>query len=299
MRSLAVLLDYSEEDWPSMDLVGNMLATSLQNDFSERVRTVKVSPRMNLRFSKLSSRPFLFNADRLINRFIDYPSYASGKIESSDGYHVCDHSYSQLVSALRKRPDIKSINTSIPIGVYCHDLDTFKCILEPTEENRPGWFRKMSERILRGMQSADFVFHSTEAIRQQILKYQLVDEKKLIHAPYGLAQEFCESSKFDDQNSEHGTYIMHVGSAIERKRLDVLLKSLAEVVKKHPKLKLIQVGAVWTAEQVQLIKRLGIGDSITQVKGISREQLAKLYTHAAAVVIPSEAEGFGLPVLEA
>src|SRR5262249_18979677 len=39
--------------------------------------------------------------------------------------------------------------------------------------------------------------------------------------------------------------------------------------------------------------------SATQVRGLSREQLAELYRRAAAVLVPSEAEGFGLPVIEA
>ena len=45
--------------------------------------------------------------------------------------------------------------------------------------------------------------------------------------------------------------------------------------------------------------RLGIGPFVTQVRGLSRDQLAELYRRAAAVMVPSEAEGFGLPVIEA
>jgi glycosyltransferase involved in cell wall biosynthesis len=38
---------------------------------------------------------------------------------------------------------------------------------------------------------------------------------------------------------------------------------------------------------------------LTQFRGLSRAQIASLYRTASVVVLPSEAEGFGLPVIEA
>src|SRR5206468_3095008 len=92
------------------------------------------------------------NADRLLNRMWDYPRYARGRVCDFDLFHVCDHSYSQLVHRL---PAART-------GVYCHDLDTFRCLLEPAAEPRPRWFRAMARHILRGMQKAAVVFYSTD-----------------------------------------------------------------------------------------------------------------------------------------
>jgi glycosyltransferase involved in cell wall biosynthesis len=50
---------------------------------------------------------------------------------------------------------------------------------------------------------------------------------------------------------------------------------------------------------VKLIDRLGIADGITQLMGVDRPTIARLYRQAALVVMPSEAEGFGLPIIEA
>ena len=66
-----------------------------------------------------------------------------------------------------------------------------------------------------------------------------------------------------------------------------------------PDLRLIQVGGPWTAAQHEHIERLGLGDAVMQLRGLTRPQLAGLYRHAALVLQPSEAEGFGLPVAEA
>jgi glycosyltransferase involved in cell wall biosynthesis len=59
------------------------------------------------------------------------------------------------------------------------------------------------------------------------------------------------------------------------------------------------VGGEWTADQRERAGRLGVAGDVTQVRGLTREQVASLYRRAAVVLQPSEAEGFGLPVVEA
>src|SRR4029077_18309082 len=95
------------------------------------------------------------------------------------------------------------------------------------------------------------------------------------------------------------TYILHVGSTIRRKRIDVLLRAFARIVEEFPKLYLVRVGGPMTAEQSQLAKRLGIGDKIVQAPHLTKAQLAALYQQAAILLQTSDAEGFGLPVIEA
>jgi glycosyltransferase involved in cell wall biosynthesis len=61
----------------------------------------------------------------------------------------------------------------------------------------------------------------------------------------------------------------------------------------------VPVGGPWPAALADRIDRLRVGPWVTQVRGLTRSQLAGLYQQAAAVLVPSEAEGFGLPVVEA
>jgi glycosyltransferase involved in cell wall biosynthesis len=84
-----------------------------------------------------------------------------------------------------------------------------------------------------------------------------------------------------------------------RKRLDVLLDLFTEVSAVRPELRLVQVGPSWTTERSRQITRLRIGERLVKLTGLGRPQLAELYRNAAAVLVPSEAEGFGLPVIEA
>jgi glycosyltransferase involved in cell wall biosynthesis len=285
---LAILADYREENWPSMDLAAEMLTRELQAGFGQQIDARQVCPEYRRRASRIVNAQAARNADRLFNRLRDYPRFAATIRDDFDLFHVVDHSYSQLLHSL---PAERT-------GVYCHDLDTFRCILLPDAEPRPRWFRAMTRHILRGFQKAAIVFHSTCAIRQQIIEHSLIDPAKLVHAPLGIAPEFSPESPGDVQLPVDASrpFVLHVGSCIARKRIDVLLDVLARL---DGDVRLIQVGGEWTPAQRAQIDRLKIGDRIRQLRGISRNTLAELYRRARVVLLTSEAEGFGLPLVEA
>jgi glycosyltransferase involved in cell wall biosynthesis len=90
-----------------------------------------------------------------------------------------------------------------------------------------------------------------------------------------------------------------VGSTIPRKRIDVLLKVFGGVLKNTPAIQLVRVGGPLTDAQRALAVQLGIDTYITEMPTLDREQLADLYRHAAIVLLPSDREGFGLPLVEA
>jgi glycosyltransferase involved in cell wall biosynthesis len=304
---LAVICDYLEEDWPSMELCAQMLIEHLQSEQAEFLQVVPVRPTFQKRFQRipwLSRKRAAFNADRLLNRFWDYPSYLSQQVADFDLFHVSDHSYSQLVHVL---PPERT-------GVFCHDLDAFRSLVEPEQEPRPAWFKAMSSRILCGLQKAAVVFYSTAPVREQIERYGLLgpnaselgSRTRLVQAPCGISSEFSITpshvSTTDQQVLEQigeAPFVLHVGSCIPRKRIDVLLEVFAGSRIKYPDLRLVKVSGDWTETQQEQIARLGIGSSIIYLKGLERTTLAALYRRAAVVLLTSEAEGFGLPVIEA
>jgi glycosyltransferase involved in cell wall biosynthesis len=282
-----------------MDLAAEMLLREAQAACAGRVRAVRVCPPFRRRFGRLpwlGRRAAAFNADRLLNRTWDYPRYLRRRVAEFDLFHVCDHSYAQLVHAL---PAERT-------GVHCHDLDAFRCLIEPRRDLRPRWFRAVARRILRGLQKAAVVFCTTETIRDQIAAHGLFDPARLVHAPNGVAPEFTADpvgaggEALADLPIPAGRpFLLHVGSCIPRKRIDVLLEVFARVSGRRPDLALVQVGGSWTAPQQRQVARLGVGSAVVQVRGLSRGRLAALYRAAAVVLQPSEAEGFGLPVVEA
>jgi glycosyltransferase involved in cell wall biosynthesis len=296
---LALICDYREEQWPSMDLVAEMLEAQLMRRHADEVAVTALRAPYRRLFGGLAragAAGAARNADRLLNRMLTYPRWLRGRRTSFDVFHVCDHSYSQVVHAL---PAERT-------GVFCHDLDTFRSILAPASEPRPRWFRAMARRILRGMQKAAVVFYATEDVRRQIESHGLVDPTRLVHAPPGVAEEFTMASVTDDDPHDEtvravmtAPFVLNVGSTIPRKRIDVLLDVFAAIAPRHPELRLVQIGGEWTEDQRRQIERLNLGPRVRQLQGLSRRALASLYRQASVVVQLSDAEGFGLPIVEA
>ncbi len=299
---LAVLCDLVEENWPSMDLVAEMLLAQLRQAAPPIFEPVRVCPPFARRFSRLpvprARQRAAMNADRLVNRLWDYPRRLRHDRDRFDYHHVCDHTYANVVHSLPRGRT----------GVFCHDLDTFRSLLQPAVEPRPRWFRAMVRRVLSGLQKADVVFHTTGTIRAQIVKHGLLDERRLVQAPYGIAAEYTPDAPAPGEEPAHlvlgsafadAPLLLHVGSCIPRKRLDVALAVFESVRRSRPELRFVQVGGEWTAEHEALIERLGVRDRLVQLPRQDRATIASLYRRAAVVIMPSEAEGFGLPVVEA
>jgi glycosyltransferase involved in cell wall biosynthesis len=295
---LALLMDPLEEGWPSMDLAGEALFEQLQGPLAESVRVTPVRPRMvplARSLPVLRERRQALNVDRLLTRFLAYPARLALQTRGHDAYHVVDHTYAQLVHAL---PPERT-------GVYCHDLDAFRSILEPEKEPRPAWFRAMAWATLKGLRRAAVVFHSTGTVREELLRHGLVPPERLVHAPLGTSPEYGPEPVPGDRSDEvlrplgGRPYVLHVGSGIARKRVDVLFEVFAALRSRHPELRLVQQGAALNEAQRAQVARLGIGDALLQPPKLDRATLAGLYRRARGVLVTSEAEGFGLPVIEA
>lgn len=298
---LAVICDYAEENWPSMDLVAEMLLKHLRAEHASTVEATRVCPPLRYRFSRLpvlGKKSFAFNSDRLVNRFRDYPRLLKREREKFDLFHLVDHSYAQLVHEL---PAERTI-------VTCHDLDTFRSVLEPEREPRARWFVAMTGKILDGLRRAARVTCDSVATQEELLKYQIVPVERTVVIPNGVhpscspdgdAAADREAARLLGDESDAVIDLLHVGSTVARKRIDVLLQVFAEVREEFPGARLLRAGGEFTAQQMKLVERLGLSQSILVLPQLSRPVLAAVYRRAALVLQPSEREGFGLPVVEA
>jgi glycosyltransferase involved in cell wall biosynthesis len=95
------------------------------------------------------------------------------------------------------------------------------------------------------------------------------------------------------------TDLLHVGSPIPRKRIDLLLRIFAALARQHPSARLIRVGGAFTSAQRDLLRSLQLDDRLVTLPYLTSSQLAAVYRRAALLLLPSEREGFGLPVIEA
>jgi glycosyltransferase involved in cell wall biosynthesis len=290
---LAVIFDAAEERWPSMDLVAEMLLRHLQLEHADRFSASPVHPLFSGVFRALPvlDQRTAWNADRLLTRFLIYPAQLVTRRRDFELFHVSDHTYAQLVHVL---PADRT-------GVFCHDLDAFACLVR-SNGAVPAWRRAIARSQLAGLQRASLVFYSTEQVREEIERAGLVNPQRLVHAPYGVADEFFSADGVDEIPAgllPSTPFLLHVGSNMARKRLDVLFEVFAAVRRHYPDLVLVQQGADLTPEQKALVERLGVSGALIQPPRLSRAALASLYRRAELVLLTSESEGFGLPVVEA
>jgi glycosyltransferase involved in cell wall biosynthesis len=302
---VAVLCDYLEEGWPSMDLVGSMIVEHLNRLHGEVIEATAILPRFRSRLGveKFAAR-FGRNADRMLNRHVDYPRVARrlGKGGEFDLFHVVDHSYAHLVGVL---PRGRSV-------VTCHDLDAFRCLLEPEREPRPSWFRALARRTLRGVRDSAFVAADSLATLRGLVDRGIVPESRVRVVHLGTHPECSPEANLEADGEGcrllgplGAPELLHVGSNIPRKRVDVLLGVFAKVRESIPGARLVKVGGALPPELASMADRLGISECIAMLPPFSptsardRATLAAVYRRAALVLQPSEAEGFGLPVAEA
>lgn len=297
---VAIVCDLVEENWPSMDLVGDMLLQYLQRDHAARIAASQIRPPMRRRMTRLPLRAgaVALNADRLLNRFGDYPRLLSRQRDRYDLFHLVDHSYSQLLHVL---PAERTVIT-------CHDLDTFRCVMESGGDSRTPMFRMMTRRILSGFQRAARVICDSVATRDDIVSNGLLPAERTVVIPIGVHPACSpeaspaadrEAARWLGRPTEGAIDLLHVGSTVQRKRIDILLRVFAGVLRRYPRARLIRVGGGFSPAQAALARELGVEGSVVVLPPVDRDVLAAVYRRAALVLQPSEREGFGLPVVEA
>jgi glycosyltransferase involved in cell wall biosynthesis len=295
---VAVIADYLEEGWASMDLVAEMLMAHLRQEHGGRIRPVLVRPPMPRRLARVASlrRGKTSGVARVIARQLDYPRALSDVNGRFDVYHIVDHSYAHLVHYL---PAQKTL-------VTCHDVDAFRSVLQPTEERRSLPYRWMARRILDGLCSAAHVACDSQSTSAALSRLAAIPADRLTVIPNGSDTErLSQSDPAADVEAarlvgHRGTVeLLHVGTTVDRKRIDVLLAIVAAVRALRRDVRLVRVGGPLTAAQRVLARELDVLDAVVELPFVDRTTLAAVYRRATLALLPSEREGFGLPLVEA
>jgi glycosyltransferase involved in cell wall biosynthesis len=146
------------------------------------------------------------------------------------------------------------------------------------------------------------------ATHDELLANKLIPHQRLRIVPLGThpscspdpdSTADAEAMNLLGRSASDAPYLLHVGSAVPRKRIELLLQIFAHVKKRFPLARLIRAGGPFTPAQETLVDELQLRDSIVVLPFLQRRVLAAVYRRAALVLLPSEREGFGLPVAEA
>ena len=303
---VAIVADLLEERWPSMDLMADMLMAHA-GDEATGISPTLVRPAFAAKlpaWARGRGRP-MPTIERIAHRFWSYPRWL-GQQPLADVYHIVDHSYAHLAD-------------SLPPGrvvITCHDIDAFRSLLAP-EECESQLPRFLVKRVLDGLRSAAAVVCDSDATRAEVIANDLVPAERTAVVPIGvhpsctpdpdavadvIAAKLTGSAGAAAARLTDGTgaaNILHVGSTIPRKQIDILLEIVALVARSRPDVKLWRVGGAFTPAQQERARALGIEQRIVVLPFVTRAVLAAVYRRAALVLLPSNREGFGLPVIEA
>lgn len=165
----------------------------------------------------------------------------------------------------------------------------------------------MTRHVLAGLQRATRVTCDTAAIRDELMACGIVPADRAVVARVGVGPDYsstpdperdCEADRLIGAPIG-SVVVLHVGRTIPRKRIDVLLKVCGQLRHSIPNLRLVRVGGDFTPEQRKLVRAVGMDGRISNLEFVDDRTLAAIYRRAALALLPSEREGFGLPLIEA
>jgi glycosyltransferase involved in cell wall biosynthesis len=293
------LCDYAEEGWPSMDLVGTLVPDALRSlDCSIEVARLQPSARRWYGPVRRDRRVSSIR-ERLINRYVYYPRWLRGQPTDSGVFHVLDHSYAHLVHDL---PRTRTV-------VTCHDLDAFACVMTPASSPQPWLLRQAVSRTMDGLRRAAAVVCVSRSVRDAVIQRGLAAPETTVVVANGVHPAFmgdpppndrAEADRLlDGAAGRRATVdLLHVGIPVERKRIDVALRVLARLQTGRRDARLVRVGGALPPSMRELARRLGVFDRVVELPFLSPGVLAAVYRRAGVLLVPSDREGFALPIVE-
>jgi glycosyltransferase involved in cell wall biosynthesis len=121
-----------------------------------------------------------------------------------------------------------------------------------------------------------------------------LDRMRLV--PVGVDHELF--SPKPSMQRKPGHMITTASADVALKGLSYLLEALAKL-RTEREVHLTIIGKPREGANADLIRSLGLEDSITHVSGVTDERIVELYAEAELAVVPSLYEGFSLPAIEA
>ncbi|MDT0156413.1 glycosyltransferase family 1 protein [Microbacterium sp. ARD32] len=146
--------------------------------------------------------------------------------------------------------------------------------------------------VRRTVRRAGVVLTVSQTSAREIREWLRDDAVRVVDAGNGCSRAF---SLQGPAHAAVDPYVMYVGNLRGHKNLQVVLRALALAPQ-------VRLRAVLPAAEIEAATAravaLGVGERVQWLHGVDDERLAALYRGAAATVMPSTIEGFGLPALE-
>ncbi|MEX0284675.1 MAG: glycosyltransferase [Paracoccaceae bacterium] len=179
------------------------------------------------------------------------------------------------------------------ISVLLHDTIP----LDHPQYQRPGMPERFAKMLRRIEMYADLVICNSAYSEERLHHHSEVTPNTVV-AHLGVDPMSPKTSELPVELAQSGPYFVTVGTIEPRKRHDLLLDVWEDMADPPP---LFICGARgWeNAKLFQRLDALPENSQIRELPGLSDAAIAALMANATALLFPSDAEGFGLPPVEA
>jgi len=143
---------------------------------------------------------------------------------------------------------------------------------------------------------ADKIIATNRTEVKRLINYWGIPKEKVVHIPNGVDTEFFRPLPYIEKSSN---VVLYVGNLVKGKGLEMLLKAFAHCKQEIKHLKLWIVGDGYLRPRLELLAQtLGISKDVTFFGRLTHDELRNIYNLAAATILPSEKESFGLVLVE-
>jgi glycosyltransferase involved in cell wall biosynthesis len=183
----------------------------------------------------------------------------------------------------------------VPPGIQVPVVATFYDATPFRFRSPPGrWRRRRACMAIRSLVRADAVHAISSHARAELLAVTTAPADCVTVVPLGAAPPFCTVSR-----PAPPAHLLFVGGAERHKNLALLLAVVPRLAAEGVP-PLVVVGPARDRQALaHMVSDAAANDLVRFVWSPPDDELAALYQHAFALLLPSRNEGFGLPALEA
>ncbi len=232
-------------------------------------------------FDYLHINNIIFNSSkniilRRINKYILFPIYLFFKSSRYDLVHISDQGNAYIANFIFNKKII----------ITCHDMILFKIKITKFRD------KLLKKLNLLGLKRANHIIAVSKNTKKDIKKY-LKKNVKISH----IYQQIPHKKYINVNKQVKEKYILHIGNHVYKNRLLAFEFINLLIKKKITKYKLVCVGKISNQER-NYIKINNLNKYIQFFQNISDKKIFSLYKFSSYVIVTSNYEGFGIPVIE-
>jgi len=199
--------------------------------------------------------------------------------------------------------DVDLVHLTVPMGPPRTSVPLVATVHDVFPLSRPEWFTRRGARLMvpalhRIRERADAVIVPSRAVARDCVAHGFSEDRLHVVA-WGSRAVVIDADRAAAARARlsiSGEYVLFVGTVEPRKGLPVLADALARIGR--PELTLVIAGpSGWGADTDAMLA--AVPGPVRRLGFLSAADLAAVRAGAAVCALPSWAEGFGLPALEA